>query len=226
VSATIREIVDDALTVIGEASGPGVETYSQDRMMSDTIRAFDLLFKKYYWEQFTEWFRLELDGTLGIVNSDAFLNVRDYEDFYSVHKDGQQQPLPILPRGINPYTIGSGTSLRYWTSLSATDENFDRRRLQFWPKQSTGFVNICARVYPIDNDAVWDWEDIMYLDKQMLVAGVAYMTLSADDLNSGAADAQRQMMEMRFSDIKASLSDRPMLVSGPNSPIPDQYFTV
>lgn len=222
-SATIREIVDDALTVIGEIAGPGVEVYSEDRMFADAIRAFDLLFKKTYWPQFVQWDRLQLDGVLGIVNSDAFLNVRDFEDFYSVHIDGQVTPLPVLPKTINPYTI-TGTGLRYWTSLASTDENFDRRRLQFWPKSATGYVNVCSRVYPIANDEEWDWNDIMYLDKNMLVAGVAYMTFSGDDLNSGAADTQRQLMEMRYRDIKASMADHPIMISGASSPIPDQWF--
>lgn len=222
-SATIREIVDDALSVIGEVSGPGVQTYTDDRMMSDAIRAFNLLFKKTYWEQFRSWKRLQLDGVLGIVTTDAFINTKDYEDIYSVHIDGQQQPLPILPKGINPYTI-NGTSLRYWTSLPATDENFDRRRLQFYPIVATGYVNVLVREYPVANGETWDWEDIMYLDKDMLVCGVAFMSLSADDLNSKAAQDQKDMMEMRFKDIRASLADRPTQITGGTAPIPDQWY--
>lgn len=222
-SATIREIVDDALTVIGEASGPGVNTYSDDRMMKDTIRAFNLLHKKYYWDQYLEWFQLPLDGTLGIVTTDAFDKVRDFEDFKSVHLDGQVGQLAKLPKSVNPYTL-TGSSLRYWSSLPATNANYSTRRLQFWPKTSTATVNIQARVYPKGPSEAWVWDDIIDMDKDMIVSGVAYMTLSADDLNASAADAQRQLMEMRFKDIKASLSNQPIQVSGGGSQIPDRWF--
>lgn len=221
-SASIREIVDDALEVIGEVSGAGTQTYSEDRMMGDTIRAFNLLFKKYYWDQYRQWFQLTLDGTTGVITTDAFNNVRDFEDFYSVHPDGKQAPLPVLSKRINPFTL-TGTDIRYWASLPATHAQYLTRRLQFWPKTAIGKVNVLARVYPKANGVLWDWEDIISLDKDMLVAGVAYMTLSADDLNAGAADAQKQMMEMRFKDIKASLSDKPIAVNDQTA-IPTSWF--
>lgn len=224
-SATIREIVDDALTVVGEVSGAGTQVYSEDRMFDDTIRAFNLLFKKYHWEQFRQWFQLPLDGVLGIITTDAFVNVRDFEDFYSVHPDGQQNPLPVLPKRLNPYTLTGGTTLQYWGSLPITDGNYVNRRLQFWPKTATGIINVLARVYPIANDAKWAWDSPIYLDKDMMVNGVAYMTLSSDDLNASAADAQRQMMEMRFKDIMSSLADKPIAVNGSSGVIPNQWFT-
>lgn len=223
-SATIREIVDDALTVVGEVSGAGTQTYSEDRMFSDTVRAFNLLFKKYSWEQYRQWFQLTLDGTTGVITTDAFANVRDFEDFYSVHPDGQQNPLPILPRRLNPFTLTGGNTLQYWGSLPATDAKYPLRRLQFWPKTSVGLINVLARVYPIATGEDWDWEDVMYLDKDMMVNGVAYMTLSSDDLNASAADAQRQMMEMRYKDIIAALADKPIAINGSGANIPTQWF--
>lgn len=222
-SATIREIVDDALTVVGEVSGAGTQSYSEDRMFADTIRAFNLLFKKYSWEQYREWFQLPLDGVLGIVTTDAFTNVRDFEDFHSVHPDGYQRPLPVLPKRLNPYTI-TGNTLQYWGSLPTTDTNYKLRRLQFWPKTAVGTVNILARVYPIATGEVWNWDDTMYLDKDMLVNGVAFMTLSSDDINASASDAQRQMMEMRFKDIINELGDKPISVDGSFPAVPNQWF--
>lgn len=222
-SATLREIVDDALAVIGEVAGAGVNTYSEDRMMRDAVRTFNMLFKKYYWEQYRQWFRVELDGTTGVITTDAFKFVRDFEDFYSVHVDGSQTPLPILPKKINPYGI-TGNTLLMWTSLSVNDAKYVNRRLQFWSKSAVGFVNVLARVYPIEYDKRWAWEDIIHLDKDMLVHGVAFMSLSADDLNSSAADTQRQLMEMKFKDITGALTDKPIPISGMGSSVPNQWF--
>lgn len=223
-SATIRDIVNDALTVIGEVSGAGTQTYSEDRMFHDTIRAFNLLFKKYSWDQYRQWFQLALDGVTGQITTDAFTNVRDFEDFYSVHPDQQQAPLPVLPKRLNPFSIPAGNAIAYWSSLSVTDANYTKRRLQFWPKTATGLINVLARVYPIATGSAWDWTTPIYLDQDMMVNGVAYLTLSSDDLNSGAADAQREMMEMRFKDIIAALGDKPISITG-NSGIPMQWFT-
>ena len=67
-SATIREIVNQALTVVGEVSGPGVQMYEDDRMKADAVRAFNMMFKKYPWQQYLKWFTVALDGTTGRTN--------------------------------------------------------------------------------------------------------------------------------------------------------------
>jgi len=161
VGATIRAIVDDALTVIGEVSGAGVQTYSEDRMMADAIRSFNLLFKKYTWDQFTGWFRFQPDGILGLPQTDVFTNVRDFEDILGVYKDGSPTPLPILAKSTNPYAI-SGTDLQYWSSLPATDANYQNRRIRLWPNNyaATNFINVFARIYPKANGINWAWDDM------------------------------------------------------------------
>lgn len=222
-ASTIRQIVDDALNVLGEVTGAGVSTYSEDRMMADAIRSFNLLFKKYHWPHMLEWFRVQLDGTLGIVPVNTFLYVKDVEDFFAVYRDGETRPMPSISKNINPYSL-TGTALIGWNFLPITDTNYDNRYLQFWPKTSTAYVNVVARVYPKANGVPWDWADEMPLDHDMLVCGTAYMTLSSDDINPSAADAQRSMMEMRYRDILAALSDQPLPIRG-NTTIPNDWFT-
>lgn len=221
-ASTIRQIVDDTLNVLGEVAGAGVSAYSEDRMMADAIRSFNLLFKKYHWPHLLEWFRVQLDGTLGIVPVNTFLYVKDVEDFFAVYRDGETRPLPSLSKNINPYSL-TGSSLVGWNFLPVTDANYDNRYLQFWPKTTTDYVNVVARVYPKASGVPWDWADEMPLDADMLVCGTAYMTLSSDDINPGAADAQRSMMEMRYRDILAALADQPLALRG-NNTIPNEWF--
>lgn len=223
-SATIREIVDDALTAVGEVSGAGVQAYSEDCMFDDTIRAFNMLFKKYAWDQFLDWFTVTLDGATGKITTDAFTNVRDFEDIMAVYKAGQRTPLPILPKKYNPNTL-TGTNITYWASLPATDTNYTLRKIRIWPKTSVGSIDVQARVYPIAQDAEWDWNDTMDLDKDMLVHGTAFMTLLADETNSQAAEGQRLLMEDRFKDIKAVLADHTIPAGGSNQGIPTDWFT-
>lgn len=218
-SATLRQIVDDALAVMGEVAGVGTQAFSDDKLKRAAVKSFNLLFKKKYWPQYTQWFQLALDGTLGIVTTDAFTRVMDFEDFAAVHRDGQSTALSRLPKSINPYTV-TGNTVTYWTSLPVSDARYATRRLQFYPKTSVGLVNICARVYPLPASATqFGWDDVFDLDRDMLADGAAFLAFIGDDLNPGAADTCRQMMEMRFRDIEASLASQPLpIATGPSIP--------
>jgi hypothetical protein len=221
-SATVRQVVDAALTIIGETAGAGVATYSEDRMMADAVRTFNMLFKKYPWPQYVQWFRLELDGTDGLVNTaNAFDNVIDFEDFIGVYPDKKRKTLDILPTSLNPYSI-TGTQLQFWSSLPVTSADFDDYRLQFWPKTATDWVNVCAKVYPQVIGHAWAWGDTMNLDIDMLSHGVAFMTFANDDLNANSADIQRVLMEGRYKDIMNSLANQPVVVVRGND-IPTEW---
>ena len=71
----------------------------------------------------------------------------------------------------------------------------------------------------------FDWQDIFYLDTDMLVYATAFMTLSGDDLNAGAADVIRNLMEMKYKDVMAALGSHPIPVSG-DSGIPTTWQAV
>lgn len=222
-SATIREIVDDALTIVGEVSGAGVQAYSDDRMFADCIRAFDLLFKKYRWDQFIAWTTLTLDGVTGKITTNDFTHVKDFEDMLAVHIAGESYPLPTLPLRVNPNTI-KGNKPRYWASLPATAADYLTKRFVVYPITAIGNVDVSTSVYPIANGSDWDWTDVMQLDKAMLSHGVAFMTLSADETNAGAADAQRLLMEDKFATVKGLLSDRPIAIGSNGPRIPSEWF--
>lgn len=205
-SATVQQIMDDALTIMGEVAGTGVQAYTEDRVFRDAIRSFNLLFKKYHWKQYQMWQHLALDGTTGIITTDALEGVKDFEDFISINPDGKDTGLPTLPTGINPFSLTSGTEPLYWTSLHATHDHYRKRKLQIYPVGSVGYVDVCAMVYPVtSNENDWDFDSEMHLDRDMLSYGTAFMTLAADDLNPQGAGIAQQMMEMRFRDIMNSM---------------------
>jgi hypothetical protein len=217
VSATIRDIVNDALTVVGEVSGPGVQVYEDDRMKADAIRAFNMMFKKYNWDQYLDWFHVTLDGATGRVTTDAFEQIRDFEDFIAVHRKGESCPLPILPKRQNPAVL-TGTRVMYWTGMIATDSQYEKRKLQFYPVTSAGDLDIHAKVYPLlPNQVTFDWQDKFFLDKDMLVYATAFMTLSGDDLNAGAAEVVRNLMEMKFRDVTGALAGHSIPIRGGGS---------
>lgn len=216
-SATIREIVNQALTVVGEVAGPGVQMYEDDRMKADAIRAFNMMFKKYPWQQYLNWFTITLDGTTGRATVGPFNQVLDFEDFIAVHRGGEARRLPIAPTRMNPAALSSGTQAMYWTSLNVTDLQYHTKKIQIYPHTSVGNMNVLARVYPRPLPASFqnfDWQDIFYLDTDMLVYATAFMTLSGDDLNAGAADVVRNLMEMKYKDVMAALGSHPIPIDG------------
>lgn len=217
---TLGDIVSDATELIGQVAGTGVQTYGENAMLKSAIRSFNLLVKKYPWQQYSEWSQHTLDETLGIVDADAFSTVRDQEDFLGVFVGGTLTPIPVLPKTLNPFTI-TGTDVQYWTSLPATNANFAARRLQFWPKVASGTVDVFARVYPATMDA----DTTVYLNKDMLVYGTGFMELVGDDINPGAAETCRQLMDMTYKDVVKALATLPRHVSG-NGAVPTQWYPV
>lgn len=218
--ATVLEIVNAATAYCGEVAGPGVQSYSEDRFFAAVVRGFDRVFKKRFWDQYVKWYRVELDETLGIITTDAFEKVRDFEDFAGVYRDGSTVSIAKMPVGLNPYsrTFTNGTRIRYWTSLHVSDANYAKRRLQFYPVTGEGFVNVCAREYPLNVIAeTWDNDDIMYFDKDLMMYAASYEMLAADDLNVNAATMAKGEMETKYKDIVSGLGNHVIAVRGNNT---------
>lgn len=218
---TVRQAIDDALEIIGEVSGPAVQTFDDDRMKGHVRRAFNLLFKKFHWPQYCQWFRVQLAN--GFVPANTFVNVLDFEDFIAVYRDGDTIRLPRLPKWHNPYSL-STTQLRYWSPLTVYDPNYEQFKLQFYPATSTDFVNVKARVSPKLISEEWLDDDLMYFDRDLLAQAAAYMGLIGDDLNSNAAEAAKALMETRFKDIVAGLSSQEIPLQDQQAQVPNEWY--
>lgn len=224
-SATVREVVDDAIKIIGQVDGAGVQLYTDDIAFKYAIQVFNIIHKRIPWDQYTEWSEHTLDGTLGIVNADAFSYVADVEDFIAIHREDEPEPIPRFLSTHNPYRIAaSGGKAQFWQSLPVTNANFATRRLQFWPKNATGVVQVKTRIYPIERGAVWDWSDTMHFDRDMLAFGTAWLILANDGTNPAAATTNQHLMDMRFADIRNQIAAQPLSVRG-TSGIPMDWYT-
>lgn len=232
-SATIGEIIDLALTVVGEVTGPGVQTYEEDRMRDDASRAFDMMFKKYDWHQYLKWFTVTLNGTT--VTSDGmaaktveslFAKVRDFEDFVAIHRDQESNRLPIAPTRMNPATLGTVSARAlYWTSMNALETDYETKKLIFYPSTATGTLQVLAKVHPKAVGENFVDADRVYLDRDMLVYATAFMTLSGDDLNAQAASVVQGLMEMKYRDVIAALAKHPIPIRGDHH-IPNTWQVV
>lgn len=220
-TTSIETVITRAQELVGEAAGPGTQMYGEDRMMRDCIRCFDLLFKKYPWPQFREWYSGVLDGTLGQLTTLDFTQIRDFEDIFWVSRSAAQVQLPIMPTNMNPYALTSATDAMYWTAMNQSEANYYKYMLQFYPVTATTTINIGAMRYPVtitNGEPVWAIDDIIDLDENMLVYGTAWMTLNGDDLNPSAAQANQELMDMQFDIITKQLARHPRGGSGSSIP--------
>ena len=225
---TVREIVTDAQETLGDVPGAGVQTYGDDRMFRDCIRAFNIFHKKYPWDQFMSWSMVGLDGISGKIVDPVFQHLRDFDDIFSVFPENSNRELPILDRRRNPNTL-KGTSGMFWTALPTIDPDYQFKRIQMIPPTTTGKIVIAWRHYPRSFTAdgkmqAWDWDDVMDLDDDLLIHAVAWMTLSNDDINSNAAQDQQNLADDRFSEITMGLARRKITPSGSGGGIPYNWY--
>lgn len=222
-SANVTTIVNGAIEIVGQVAGTGVQVYAEPFAYNCVRRSFDLLFKKRFWPQYVKWHRLALDGTLGIVTTNALENVRDFEDFGGIFDDESPTPLPVWPTSRNPYGY-TGTQVMYWTMLNNADTNFTQRRLQFYPVTSTGFVNIMVRQHPLTRvQQNFGANDIIYLDQSLMEEATAFLMFMSDGLNPDAAQATKSMMDTRYKTIVASLGRHPLSMGRPSHVPLDWY---
>jgi hypothetical protein len=225
---TIREIVTDAQELLGDVMGAGVQQYSDDRMFRDCIRAFDLFHKKHPWDQFTSWSLCHLDGVTGKIVDPIFQNLKDFEDIFTVFPSNSNFQIPILDRRRNPLTLTGSMGL-FWTALPTIDTDYQFKRIQLIPATATSDIVVCWRHYPRTFSSTgqmspWEWDDVMDLDDSLLVHAVAWVTLSADDINSNASQDQQNLADDRFNEITANLARRKMTPSPSGAGVPYQWY--
>jgi hypothetical protein len=225
---TIREIVTDAQELLGDVPGAGVQTYSDDRMFRDCIRAFNMFHKKYPWDQFMSWSACVLDGTTGKITNPIFQNLRDFEDIFAVFPEGSNFEIPVLDRRRNPMTLTGSRSL-FWCALPSIDPDYQYKRIQIVPPSSTSGIVVAWRHYPrtfstTGQISPWEWDDVMDLDEDLLTHAVAWITLSSDDINSNAAQDQQNLADDRFAEITMALARRKLTPSRSGATVPNNWY--
>lgn len=207
----VAKLIVDVQELMGEVSGAGTQTYSEDVILGHIRRGFNMVFTKWSWPQYRGHYQDALDGVDGKVSThDLLIGIKDFADVIACYIDGSPVALPTLPKGINPFTI-TGTKARFYTSLAYNDTDFAGKLIEFWPRASTDVVNISAKLYPVDE---WSSEVVLDIDRDLLAYAGAAMALSADDLNPGGAELYRVMMESRYKDIMANHAAQPIPISG------------
>jgi len=217
--ATARQIISEVERLVGEAAGAGVQIHAEDGMLETLNRVARLAFTRFTWDQYVNWQELTLDGTTGLItDEEAFLDVSGVEDFLAIYRQGETIPLPKLDRKANPFRM-TGTKVLCWTVLPYNHDDFQAKRLQFWPRTATDTLEVCTRLDPTP----FVFEDEIHMDRDILVAGTAWLTTLGDDLNPAAAEGYKNFMDERFSTIMKALAMQPTTSDG-RAPVPNDWY--
>lgn len=214
-----QDIIVTAQAMIGEVAGPGVQLFTDDLMLANLGRIFDMVFIKRPWENYLRWDQWDLDGVSGLVSStNPYGDVRGLEDFIVIFRDGEAVPIPLASNRENPF-LQTGTRVAAWTSLPYSSTSYLSKRIQFWPKTSVGKIVSCVRLHPGQIIPTTKF----YLDRQLLEFGLAWITLDSDATNVGSADTFKQLYDLRYRDLTKALANHPMHIHG-DAGIPLQWF--
>jgi hypothetical protein len=227
-AVTVNQVVQDALGILGEVTGIGVQTYSEPRLIKDCGRGFNTLFKKRMWRQYCQWTNAVLDGVFGKPVTDAFATVMDMDDIKTICPMGFSDSIPRLPEGLNP-AIMTGTSPLYWDSLPVNDPEYMSKKFRVYPMAATGEVSVYARHHPKLTPETgvfeeWTGDDILHLDRDLLALATAHAALAGDDLNSMGTEAVRGMLDIKYMEIVKGFADHTISLGMRTAPVPRSWF--
>lgn len=216
---TARDVVSEVERLVGEAAGAGVQIHAEDGMLETLNRVARLVMTKYSWDFLIQWHEVELDGVTGLITSeDEFEDIVGLENFLGIYREGEEVPLPRLSRRTNPFKI-TGTAIHGWQELNYNHDNYEGKRLQFWPKAATGKLNVQTRLDPTP----FLWDSVVPFDRDIMVSGVAWQVLIGDDLNPGLAEGQKAFMDEKFATVVKALALQPT-AAGTSPRIPTDYY--
>lgn len=219
----ISTIVTDVEEIIGEAAGASVQVYDDSQLGKIVVRAFSLLFKRFFWPEYSSWVSGTVDGTNGYLDDSGVVlaALHSPEDIKYVKYGGKQRNINRLPKHRNPNTI-TGSRALYWSWLPQSTVAGQTNKIKFWPVTAVDDVDIYFRSYPYDATATTtpidevtdlDQDTVLYLDKDLLTYATVFLSLTGNDLNPTAAGTYQGLMEQRYNDLITTLGNHDVEVS-------------
>lgn len=206
----VSELLPRVQNNLSQLGGAGVQVYSQDTIIEKIITSFNMMFTRYFWDEYTYWQAGTLDGTEGVVveNADTWQHgplVR-FIDIEIVKRDANgARALAVLPRHMDPFHV-QGTSPKYIMPF----EIDPHKVFKVVPASSTGRVLIRYRTRPTNIDI--DTE--LLLDEELLKLAATWQYLADDGTNPDATNAAFAMVQSRETVLRAVTSHAPVPLTG------------
>lgn len=196
---TVREILNDTITMMGQVSGSAVQQYTEPMALIGINRIFEYLYNKREWDHLWDWQTGVLDGVTGRISGDITL-VTQSSDITKVIdvQTGKTIPFPISHEHLLTYTSGAQTMYR--TELPWNDEDYNTKYFKFWPVTAAGTLGFWCGHRPATFDS--DSQTVP-MDKTLMVNGVVWWMLADDGTNPASADKAQVLFDKTFQDIVA-----------------------
>lgn len=192
--AQFASLVQETITFIRLQSGTGMQRYAEDSIAQKIQASFDMLFDRFWWDQFMSWQTFTLDGVSGLIVEDASSLLKSYTDIKLIYRGGTNDKVPELPSDLNPNTV-TGTIAKFKTSYANATKIF-----QVYPLDATGTLDVRLRTKPADflpNDEI-------NFDKWALVFMAAWLRVTGDGTNPGEGEAIRSMLNDRLETLQGN----------------------
>lgn len=216
------KILSDLITEIEQelhqVSGPAVQVYSQDMIISRINNAFITFFDdpSVNWKRFTEYATYVLDGTTGKSTTDVSATFKEYDDIFRIYPATSDRPLVKWNQSRNPALItGSRPTMVRQTSTAT-------KIFQVLPLASTGSVTVVGKSRPTG----WPYDDladVVAFDYLAIVYYVAWQELSDDASNPTATDDMLKKFTNRWNQIVMRQGQEPVSYSGGSGQISTQW---
>lgn len=198
---TLAELVAVTELRIGQVSGIGAQVYAEDVIAEMLIHKFDVLFDKFHFPEYTDWYAgtLGSDGKCNTALNDSSIGLNRFKDIIGVWYEDDKHPLKRFTsrRNANNYAV-AGNRPRY---IEATADTKIFRCLGLGTSGDN--VDIYFKKYPDEIVA----DTTIKIDKQALVLGAAFDYLADDDANAGATEKMRTLFNQRIEQLTASFSN-------------------
>lgn len=212
---TLQDLISDVETMMYNASGPGVQVYSQAILEQKLQQAFDRLFHAKFWPQFMARETRTLDGVTGKVVT-PFTLVKEWGDVNSVFRQGSSRALATMPDNYNVLDIPNTATPRF------IQPSNDSTLFTIYPLQSTGQISVVGREAPA-NIGQFDLGELVPFDYLALEYLAAWEAAVDDGSNGAMAVKFQSLFDSRLKQLEDDAFDNVVMLSPNSNSIPLEW---
>lgn len=214
-SATVDEIRQDAIKLLSQVAGSGVQNYSEDKLLIYVRQAFNSVFKQDFWPQYCEWTNgVALDGTSGILTTTV--PYAEYDDIQYIWQAGTRREVPPAPARLNPQTT-TGSTAQFFIPAYATTG----KPIQILPAAAVGSLDMYGRVHPGESADLFNGDTNILFDRDLITIATALEYATDDGDNPNAVSKLQDKYNRRYKQVKPK---RLILFSTRSPDIPSSWY--
>lgn len=204
---TLTELVQRTITRLSMVSGVAVQVYSEDRIAEMIQHKFETTRDMLWWDDMMQWQTLT-QGANGRPTENVVralppsplgdeIVINQFKDVQYAWHPNRPYPLKDMPRRMNP-TAAMRTGATLYKVPDAA------KVIRFLPTEPGRVMMVRYRMwYPLFNP-----NDIVPMDDQLLILGSAWDYLEDDGTNPGQAEKFRNLYNDRLRQLLSQENDR------------------